>query len=224
MTGENTPTVFIWDLDGTLYPKNAAYYEADYRAVAQAISDMQIAVFEDALREAQQSKRERGATYKVFIEKYHADFALLDKLFCKYMLSDTSFLISSQEVITAFDSLPPTIIHVVLSHAPRVWVCAALQKMGLDRFFTQNNLFCAEHISNRKNAGAEPFLAVCQALDVDPVACTVIEDDVDNLVFPKQIGMKTVYIFGQDEFAVHQEAELVDRSCATIEGFLTQSI
>jgi putative hydrolase of the HAD superfamily len=217
------PTVLIWDVSGTLYSHDADYYQLDYRTVAAVIAELDIMPFEQALAEAEKSKHERGSTYAVFLEKYGVDFATLDTRFCEKLLKDPLFACPWRLVHDAFAKLPESITNVILSHGKEPWVRAVITKIGLGHFFAPEHIFSASDPALRKNQSTKPFLIICQALGVEPSACTMIDDSPENLVFPKKLGMKTVLITGQNLFAEKApDANWIDERYPTILEFLRQ--
>lgn len=62
--------VVIWDLDGTLYPWDEAFWREDFKAVAKSIEDLGVLTFEEAYNEAKGSFDIYNLTFEVFIEKY----------------------------------------------------------------------------------------------------------------------------------------------------------
>ena len=217
--------VLIWDVSGTLYSHDADYYQLDYRTVATVIAELGVMPFEQALEEAERSKRERGSTYAVFLEKYGVDFATLDTRFCEKLLGDPAFASPWRAGYDAFAKLPASITNVIISHGKDPWIRAVVTKIGLGRFFKPEHIFSASDAELRKDRSPAIFQRVCEALQVAPRACTMIDDSPENLVYPKQLGMHTVLIDGQNLFPAASAAktgmpEWVDERYPTILEFL----
>lgn len=81
---------------------------------------------------------------------------------------------------------------IVFSNAPLFYVKAVIELLGIDHLF--DAVYSIESVRFRAKPSAIGFRAVLAAERVEPGACIMVEDSLNNLRTAKRIGMRTVWV------------------------------
>lgn len=81
---------------------------------------------------------------------------------------------------------------VVFSNAPKHYVEAVLEVMGVRRAF--DHVFSIEQMRFRPKPGIHGFRRLIRSLRLTPRRCVMVEDSAENLRTAKALGMKTVWV------------------------------
>lgn len=81
---------------------------------------------------------------------------------------------------------------VVFSNAPRVYACAVLAALGVQRLF--EGVFSIEHTGFRPKPDPYAFLQLMRRHRLTPRRCIMVEDSLANLRTAKKLGMTTVWV------------------------------
>lgn len=81
---------------------------------------------------------------------------------------------------------------IVFSNAPRRYVDAVLEIMGVRRHF--DHVFTIEQMAFWPKPGIHGFRRLIGALRLSPRRCVMVEDSAENLRTAKALGMRTVWI------------------------------
>ena len=81
---------------------------------------------------------------------------------------------------------------IVFSNAPAHYSAAVLSLLGIDDLF--DDVFTIEHTDYRPKPDAHGFYRLLRRHRLDPGACVMVEDSLENLRTAKRIGMKTVWV------------------------------
>jgi HAD superfamily hydrolase (TIGR01509 family) len=212
------PKLIIFDLDGTLYHKNHAYYEADYNSVAQSISSLGNISFEEAKKLALFSKKEFGRTFNYFTKNGIIEHLALDKLF--YQNISLEFLDPQSTLPEDLNKLPKETKLCIYTHANELWIQRILEKANLISYFPKENHFTCQVFGHKKNETELGFLHICKQLDIKPVETILVEDEPGNLKYAKAAGLKTVLITEQNVFKESIVSEDADYTFPTVTKFL----
>ena len=137
----------VWDLDGTLYPWNVAFWEEDFNAVAKSVEQLGILSFEEGLQKAKQSFDMYHLTFEIFINRYGASFEELEAIHVdKY---DVSKLTKVTQLIDFFKKSDGK-QHYIVSDAPRKWVYKVLKALDYDNTFLKSHILTKENLPQRK--------------------------------------------------------------------------
>ncbi len=99
-------------------------------------------------------------------------------------------LISEGTLRATLRRLPGRLI--VFSNAPMFYVVAVIESLGIAHLF--DAVYSIESTRFRPKPSDAGFRAVLAAERVDPRACIMVEDSLNNLRTAKRIGMRTVWI------------------------------
>ncbi len=184
----------IWDLDGTLYQFNADHHRACNVGAAKAAIEMGVNIdFEEAVALAQQGFEKYHNGFQMFHERFGVDAREFQKIHLRnielYALQPCQMLPSLLRDVSG-------VKHAVLTHGNRDWARRILAKVGIEDVFGEH-IYGLENVDyNKKNNGPEAFEIVMKHLGVTSAETIMVEDAAANLVYPKQLGMKTVFIAG----------------------------
>jgi putative hydrolase of the HAD superfamily len=81
---------------------------------------------------------------------------------------------------------------IVFSNAPAHYSAAVLGLLGIADLF--DDVFTIEHTGYRPKPDAYGFYRLLRRHRLDPCACVMVEDSLENLRTAKRIGMRTVWV------------------------------
>lgn len=81
---------------------------------------------------------------------------------------------------------------IIFSNAPAHYSSAVLALLGIEDQFA--DVFTIERTSFRPKPDAHGFYRLLRRHRLDPTACVMVEDSLENLRTAKRIGMKTVWV------------------------------
>lgn len=81
---------------------------------------------------------------------------------------------------------------IVFSNGPSAYARAVLAVMGIERCF--DDVFAVEDMRLQPKPQVGAFLRLLRAHRLNPRACVLVEDSLENLRAAKRLGMKTVWI------------------------------
>ena len=184
-------TVYIFDLDRTLYPLDHDIYKDCIHRVFEWVSQKLDISYEEARELNYRYKKEYGGSPLEGLVKNHG---VLHEEFLEWVhdveyhklqpCEDTNFLI---------DQLPGR--KIVLTNSPHYHAHKALHHLGLTHYFENvYDLTWAEYEMKPKRRVFERVLA---DMNIDGTQCVMVEDSVENLEPAKNLGMRTVHITHQ---------------------------
>jgi FMN phosphatase YigB (HAD superfamily) len=197
----NKIKLIIFDLDGTLYPKTEAYYEADYEALAHVVNEINSEISKnEAYKLAKEGKKKYGKTYDIFLEEKGISFEELDKKFLTRLVDTIpQFLTESKELKLNLQKINEQGIKIVLfTHNQKAFIEKALEALDIRGFFKDGSLFCKENMEQKKNEGTKTFETIARQFNIDYENILMVDDEDINLIFPKKLGMRTILITEQD--------------------------
>ena len=183
--------VVIWDLDGTLYPWDEAFWREDFKAVAKSIEDLGVLTFEEAYNEAKRSFDIYNLTFEVFIEKYGIPFNDLE---LRHIVNfDASKLTKLPELYEFFEKSDSK-HHYIVSDAPKKWVFKILSTLGYNNFFTTSHVLSKENLRYKKRVSIEWIEKIINCKKYTPARILIVDNTLDNLLPLKEAGYKTYFI------------------------------
>ncbi|PLY11794.1 MAG: pyrimidine 5'-nucleotidase [Desulfuromonas sp.] len=180
----------LFDLDNTLYdPKHDLFSLIDVRINRFMVEEVAIPVPEvDGLR--RRYWRDYGATLQGLIRHHRVDpEAYLDYV---HDVDIASRIIPDERLqgsLAALDAPCHVFTNGSREHATRV-----LDALGVGHHFTQ--IFDVRIAAYMPKPNPEPYRRVLETLAADPRRCVMVEDSAANLVRARELGMKTVLVYG----------------------------
>ena len=189
----------VFDLDNTLYRdpanKNSIFSQAAARAALQMGAGMS---FVDAVRMAEQSYADHESEAVAFCRAFGFDkkrfYHHVHEFGVELMLQAIHPVQAYKE---AFNRLSITLDVRILTHGSQRWAERLVAHLGYHAVLREDCLLGLDHpkiADRRKDQGPEVFEAVASIMGLDPKEICVVEDTLDNLIIPHQMGMQTVYV------------------------------
>ena len=210
-------TTWIFDLDNTLYPPEAALFaQIEKRMTAHVTRVLGVDAAEaDRLRK--HYWRDYGTTLAGLMAERQIDPHA-------YLLDvhdiDFSVLDPNPDLAAAIAALPGRkIIH---TNADKTYAGRVLDQLGIGPF---EAIYGIEEVSFHPKPDARAYAAVIDAHDFDPATAAMFEDDPRNLAVPASLGMQTVLVgsgrHGPDELATdHDHGAHVQHKTDDLTAFL----
>ena len=208
---------WIFDLDNTLYPPEAALFaQIEKRMTAHVTRVLGVEAAEaDRLR--MHYWRDYGTTLAGLMAEHDIDPHA-------YLLDvhdiDFSVLTPDPALSAAIAALPGRkIIH---TNADKAYATRVLNQLGIGPF---ESIFGIEEVAFHPKPDARAYDAVIQAHGIDPTSSAMFEDDPRNLEVPASLGMQTILVgtgrHGPDELAAdHDHGAHVHHRTSDLTGFL----
>lgn len=190
-TSKNIKAI-IWDLDGTLYQFNDVHtYECNAGAAKAAIAMGAGIEFDEACALAQEGFLKYHNGFQIFQEKFGLDAHEFQQ---RHMSAVDIHAVHLCELLPVLLPTIKGVTHAVFTHGSKMWAGRILAKVGIRDVFNDNvfGLECVHY--NKKNETAKGFEMILDKLGVKPEEAIMVEDSRANLVYPKKIGMTTVFI------------------------------
>lgn len=178
---------WIFDLDNTLYPPDAALFpQIHHRMSAFIARELGLPEAEAAaLRDAYW--REYGTTLSGMVDRHGV---CADTFLAQTHDIDYSALAHDAALAAAIDALPGRkIIH---TNAPRCHAEACLSALGYGALF--GAVYSLENANLVSKPHAQSFHAVWNDACVDPTRAAMIEDDARNLTVPHSASVRTIWL------------------------------
>jgi putative hydrolase of the HAD superfamily len=189
----------VFDLDNTLYcypeNKNSIFAHAAARAALQMGAGMS---FADAVRMAEQSYVDHESEAVAFCRAFDFDrkrfYHHVHEFGVEFMLQAIRPVQAYKE---AFNRLSTALDVRILTHGSQRWAERLVAHLGYHAVLREDCLLGLDHpkiADRRKDQGPEVFEAVAGIMGLRPDEMCVVEDTLDNLIIPHQMGMQTVYV------------------------------
>lgn len=202
----------IWDLDNTLYRLDDAIIHAFNLAIARMAVDAGIDLsLEEAVALGKKSFIENGYSGTVFIKEYGIDQEDIHHNFHKNI--DETVIVKSQQVKNLFAQL--NLSNVLVTHGAYSWATRVLSHLELREFFPDQNILALEHYDfERKYESRKGFSMALEKIRQVPENVLMVEDTVENLRIPHEMGIKTAFIHHGQEPA--DLPDYVGFSCSNV--------
>lgn len=194
MTHEfDTPLGILWDLDNTLYQATQAVHDSFNTATARAALSLGVNMsFEDAVKCSYESFQKHRYSGADFIRDYNIPFHEMHHTIDRFV--DTTLVTYCRETCDLFqhhDGLD----HALITHASRTWALQILKNIGIDRWFPEDRVFGYETYDFESKARSRrPFEMALAAVNLNPEDCVMVEDTIENLKVPYEMGITTVFL------------------------------
>ena len=210
-------TTWIFDLDNTLYPPEAALFD---QIEARMVAHVQNLLGVDAA-EADRLRahywRQYGTTLAGLMAEHQID---PDAYLYDVHDIDMSVLTPDPDLAAAIAALPGR--KIVHTNGDRAYALRVLEHRGLEVFDAVHGI---DNVDFHPKPDARAYAAVIDAHDFDPATAAMFEDDPRNLAVPASLGMQTVLVgsgrHGPDELATdHDHGAHVQHKTDDLTAFL----
>jgi len=207
-------TWIIWDLDGTLYEETHDIKGIFKNAVCDALRE----VVDPGLTDEQahnlirESRKQYGDSFSGLVRKGFNAGVLHETHHAKL---DARHISANPATIDSFtESQARGVNHAILTHVHMNWVTKVLDKAGLSDFFSEDRIISTEKIGYlKKHTGPEAFERALDSLGVKAGNAVMVEDKAANLVYPSQMGMKTILLCYEDAQVPAEKPAYVSQIC-----------
>ncbi len=182
----------LWDLDNTLYRLDAALEKQFNLAVAKAAVHWGVPLtLPQAVELAEESYLKHRYSGYEFMARYkisHDDMHYMTDMFL-----DEGIVQKNIETRDLFSR--SHINHALITHSARRWALSIIKRLELDPWFPEAQIFGYENYNFESKAKSrKPFELALSAINRNPKDVMMVEDTLENLRIPKEMGMTTVYL------------------------------
>lgn len=204
---------WIFDLDNTLYDPGARLFDQIEARMTEFVSRTLWIDAQEARRVSEEYWEDHGATLTGLM----AENGLRSEPFLAFTHDiDVSALNIDAELRQAVREL--TGRKIVYTNGSRRHAQRVTERLGLRDLF--DAFYSIEDASFAPKPTSQGFSRIVEMDGMDPKRAVMIEDDVRNLQFPKQLGMTTVWLtHGAD---ATQTPDFVDIVTTELQHFLSQ--
>jgi FMN phosphatase YigB (HAD superfamily) len=199
----------IWDLDETIYPTPENFYPRCYEAaVDTALENGYVSDRENAMNKARESYKKYGYSIAAFFLEHNLPKESVEAGFAKRIVNIPAVCPLTLDMIKNFQGM-----QMVLSHSPKFWVDAFINKLDLDDVIPVTHRMYAETFGHTaKKDSDKPFQAAAAIINLPVSQILVVEDTAENLIHAKNMGMKTALVINGKSIAQPSHVDImVDR-------------
>lgn len=180
-------TVWIFDLDNTLYPATASLFPQIERRMREFVADQFDLSQEDAHRLQKKYYHEFGTTLRGLMTVHQLD----PKPFLDYVHDiDSDCIVANPRLETALRTLPGR--KIVFTNGTRDHAHRILGKLGIGHLFDAvYDIGDAGYVPKPDPA---PYEDLIRTYGIDPHQAVMIEDTCVNLEIASRLGMATVWV------------------------------
>jgi putative hydrolase of the HAD superfamily len=207
-------TVLIFDLDNTLYPAACNLFSQVSDLIGQYVRDALKLEADEAYRVQKDYFHRYGTTLRGLMTEHDIDPA--DYL-AKVHDIDVSVVSPAPDLASALDDLPGR--KLIFTNASRGHAERVMDRLGIiDRFETIFDIVDANYVPKPEQAPYDLLLARDK---VDPTRSVYFEDMAKNLLPAKDMGMTTVWVHTDLEWAQNgRDDPRIDHETNDLVGFL----
>jgi len=207
-------SVLIFDLDNTLYPSTCNLFAQVSDLIGQYVRDTLKLEADAAYRVQKDYFHRYGTTLRGLMTEHDIDPA--DYL-AKVHDIDVSVVAPAPELATALDDLPGR--KLIFTNASRGHAERVMDQLGIaDRFETIFDIVDADYIPKPQQ---QPYDLLLRRDGIDPTRAVYFEDMAKNLLPAKDMGMTTVWVHTDLEWAQNgRDDPRIDHETNDIVGFL----
>jgi len=205
-------SVWIFDLDNTLYPPEARLFDQIQKLMTQYVMRILDIDFATANRLRDQYWQQYGTTLSGLMHEHNIDPT-------PYLreVHDISLdkLTKDQTLRAAINALPGR--KVIYTNGPKFHAERVVAARGLDGVF--NAIYGIEHADFRPKPERAAFERVLRLDGTDPHVAAMFEDDARNLTAPHEMGMTCVLVGPKPALKathIHHQTEDLTRFLAKV--------
>ena len=216
-------TEWVFDLDNTLYPRECNLFAQIDRLISQYMVSVTQLPFDEARALQKSYYRDYGTTLNGLMQRHDVD---PDHFLQTVHDIDYSSVNAHPDLIAAIGALPGR--KFILTNGDVRHARAVLRRLGhADELF--EDIFDIRAMSYRPKPLPEAYAAFLAAHGVEARRAAMFDDLEKNLKVPHEVGMRTVQVVAQADFAHTQveaweleqsEGEHVHHVTADLAGFL----
>lgn len=186
--------VWIFDLDNTLYPASCNLFAQIDRRIGEFIAGRFGIPQEEARRRQKQYFREHGTTLRGLMVEHDVDpVAFLDYVHA----IDVTPVPPCPVLDRTLAALPGR--KVIYTNGSTRHAEAVVERLGIGRHFdTVFDIVAAGYVPK---PDPRPYAELIQRYGIDPRAACMVEDIARNLVPAHALGMTTVWVKSEDDWA-----------------------
>jgi putative hydrolase of the HAD superfamily len=205
---------WLFDLDNTLYPASCRLFDQMHVRMTEFVADLLKVDLDEARRLQKEHFRAHGTTLKGLMVAHGID----PRPFLDYVHDiDLSVVPPNLQLGTALAALPGRKIVFTngsVRHAQRV-----LARLGIDEHFPE--VFDIEAASFVPKPDPATYDLVVRRFGIEPRRAAMVEDMAKNLAPAKALGMTTVWVKGEVDWAKEgAEASFIDYAVDDLTAFL----
>ena len=186
--------VWIFDLDNTLYPSSCNLFAQVSRRMTEFIADRFDLAMDEARGMQKQFFLKHGTTLRGLMIEHEID----PEPFLHYVHDiDVSGIAPSPELAAALDRLPGRkLIYTIgsVAHADNI-----TSRIGISHCF--DGVFGIREANYLPKPDPRPYARLIEQFDIRPDRACMVEDMARNLVPAKSLGMTTVLVDADEEWA-----------------------
>lgn len=186
MSGFDHVSVWIFDLDNTLYPREIDLFSQ----IERRMTDYVMRALDVDRPRADELRRHYWREHGTTLAGLMAEHALDPLPYLRDVHDiDFSVLPADPALAAAIAALPGRkIIH---TNADSLYARRVLERRGLDLF---EAIYGIEEVGFHPKPDPRAFAAVLDQHGIDPTQAAMFEDDPRNLLVPAQLGMQTILV------------------------------
>lgn len=189
-----TAETWIFDLDNTLYPASCNLFAQVDRKMGDFISDLLDIPYDDARGLQKQYFREHGTTLRGLMKVHGIN--PVDFLDFVHDI-DYSPVPRDQKLAAALDRLPGR--KLIFTNGTVAHADSVLEQLGAAHHFDViYDIIASDYIPKPNPA---PYDKLVAEHDIDPASAVMVEDMAKNLLHPAALGMHTVWVRTDAEWA-----------------------
>ncbi len=183
----------LWDLDNTLYRLDVAMEKAFNLAIARAVIEWGVDMaMPDAVALAEESYARHRYSGLEFMLRFNIPNRDLHTLTDKHL--DYTVVKKCDETRDLF-AHAATAAHALITHSARPWALNVLERLELKPYFPDHQVFAFENYDFQSKAESrKPFEMALSSINRNPSDVMMVEDTLENLRIPHEMGMVTVYL------------------------------
>jgi putative hydrolase of the HAD superfamily len=183
----------LWDLDNTLYRLDGALEKTFNMAIARAALEWGVDMtLEDAIALAEQSYQRHRYSGLEFMMRFNIPNADMHHLTDKHL--DHTVVVKCDETRDLFARAGHA-AHALITHSARPWALNVLRRLELTPYFPDKQVFAFENYDFQSKAHSrKPFEMALSSINRNPGDVMMVEDTIENLRIPHEMGMVTVYL------------------------------
>lgn len=186
---QNSPAVWLFDLDNTLHHADAGIFHIINRAMTAYLADaLQLSL--QAASDLRQDYWHRYGATLAGLQQHHPHIDIAAFLQASHPLAEIlPALKPMAHLHRVLPGLPGR--KAVFSNGPSFYVQALVAQLGIGRYFEA--LCGTDDVGLLYKPAPQAYLNVCARLAVPPQHCIMVDDSADNLHAAKALGMRTVW-------------------------------
>jgi FMN phosphatase YigB (HAD superfamily) len=193
MTAAEAITGTIFDLDGTLTDFNAQLTNAFKKASVEAALSLGVPFTPTEAEHLAQRGFDESRSYAKYFAP-HLDERAFHYAYGLALVPATGLISPFPELARCFERVGFN-NHVLITHSARLWAERVIRQLDLEDWFPHERILALEDCDfERKHKSRIPFELGLKKLNARPITTVAVDDTIQNLEIPYEMGMKTIFI------------------------------